>query len=63
MRNGLFENLLAGCNLSHLTFFIISRFFHLSTINQVQSNGCYVPKAPIAGADINGCYLKAAIRI
>jgi hypothetical protein len=27
------------------------------------SNGSYVPKAPIAGADINDCYLEAVIRM
>jgi hypothetical protein len=27
------------------------------------ANGWYVPKAPIAGADINDCYLEAVIRM
>jgi hypothetical protein len=29
----------------------------------IQVNDCNVPKALIAGADINDCYLEAVIRI
>jgi hypothetical protein len=34
----------------------------LNLLIGIQVNGRYVPKAPIAGTDINGCYLEAAIR-
>jgi hypothetical protein len=34
-----------------------------SQLPLINSNGSLVPEAPIAGADINVCYLEAAIKI
>jgi hypothetical protein len=38
----------------HFVLVIFSRI-------DLYSNGSYVPKALIAGTDINGCYLEAAL--
>ena len=35
----------------------------MDTFATTKAKVCNVPKAPIAGADINGCYLEADIKI